>query len=169
MDTILGAVAPRIRRFARKMCKNSADAEDVVQDALLSIATHLDGFEGRSSVASWAFSIAKNACLRRRRGARASPTEGESALVAQPDAEPAPDERAADREMARIVDRAFDRLPQDYREVLLLRDIEGMSGADAAESLGLTIDALKSRLHRARAALREAIGPIADRGEPAMG
>ena len=81
MQDLLTSVAPSIRRFALRMCRNEADADDVLQDALLSIATHLDSFEGRSSVPSWAFALTRSACSRRRRGKKNQPAEGEDALA----------------------------------------------------------------------------------------
>ena len=69
MESVLESVAPSIRRFALGMCRNDADADDVVQDALLSIATNLGSFEGRSAFATWAFTLARTACSRRRSAA----------------------------------------------------------------------------------------------------
>ena len=160
MEGLLASVAPSIRRFAARMCKNDADADDVLQDALLSIATHLDSFEGRSSLPSWAFTIARSACSRRRRGMKNAPAEGEESLNAQPAEGPGPEDKASSVETGELVGRALARLPDEYREVLLLRDAEGLTAPEAAQVLGVSIDALKSRLHRARAALREALRPV---------
>jgi len=166
MEDLLTSIAPSIRRFAGRMCRNDADADDVLQDALLSIATHLDGFQGRSSLPSWAFTIARTACSRRRRGKKNAPAEGEAALVAQGADQPDPEEQTASHETGAIVARALDGLPDDYREVLLLRDAEGLTAPEAALALGVTVDALKSRLHRARAALRDALGQVLEMGMP---
>lgn len=166
MEAVLGSVAPSIRRFALRMCRNEADADDVLQDALLSIAQHLDGYEGRSSLASWAFAIARSACSRKRRGKKNEPTEGDDELVGRASEGPTPDEHAASRQLGELVTRALDGLSDEHREVLLLRDVEGMTAAEAATVLGISVDALKSRLHRARAALREAMRPILDENVP---
>lgn len=159
MEDLLASVAPSIRRFAMRMCRNEADADDVLQDALLSVATNLDSFEGRSSVPSWAFAITRSACTRRRRGKKNAPAAGDDVLVGMEAHEPGPEDRAASIEMAELVARALDGLPDDYREVLLLRDAEGLTAGEAAVVLGVSVDALKSRLHRARGALREALRP----------
>lgn len=151
MAELLASVAPSIRRFALRMCRSEADADDVLQDALVSIATHLDTFEGRSSVPSWAFSLARSACAHRRRGKKNKPSEGEEVLSALPSEGPGPEEGSVARETSRIVAHALDTLPDDYREVLLLRDAEGLTAPEAATVLGVSVDALKSRLHRARA------------------
>jgi RNA polymerase sigma-70 factor (ECF subfamily) len=166
MEGVLASVAPSIRRFAGRMCRNDADADDVLQDALLSIATHIDTFEGRSSLPSWAFTIARTACLRRRRGQKNAPAEGDEALHAHAVEGPGPEERASSLQTSEIVSRALARLPDDYREVLLLRDAEGLTAPEAAVILGVSIDALKSRLHRARAALRDALRPMFDADAP---
>ena len=160
MERVLESVAPSIRRFAVTMCKNDADADDVVQDALLTIATKLDSFEGRSSFATWAFTLARTACSRRRRGLKNRPAEGDDALDTQPSEARGPEERVSDQEIGALVARALDTLPEDYRAVLLLRDGEGLTAPEAAAVLGTTVDALKSRLHRARSALREALVPV---------
>lgn len=157
MEQLLGSVAPTIRRFALRMCRNEADADDVLQDALVSIATHLDTFEGRSSVPSWAFALTRSACARRRRGKKNQPAESDSALAGQAAPEPGPEDRAASSELGEMVARALDGLPDDYREVLLLRDAEGLTAPETAVVLGVSVDAVKSRLHRARSALRDAL------------
>ena len=166
MESLLASVAPSIRRFAARMCRNEADADDVLQDALLSIATQLDSFEGRSSLPSWAFTIARTACLRRRRGTKNQPAEGGAALDGHATDAPDPEDRAASVETGEIVAQALALLPDDYREVLLLRDAEGLTAPEAALTLGVSVDALKSRLHRARAALRDALRPVLDADAP---
>jgi RNA polymerase sigma-70 factor (ECF subfamily) len=160
MEGVLASVAPSIRRFAARMCRNDADADDVLQDALLSIATQLDSFEGRSSLPSWAFTIARTACSRRRRGKKNQAADGADVLGTRAADEPGPEDHASSLETSAIVARALERLPEDYREVLLLRDAEGLTAPEAAGILGVSVDALKSRLHRARAALRDELRPV---------
>lgn len=167
MESLLESVAPSIHRFARRMCRNDADAQDVLQDALLSIAEHLDAFEGRSSLSSWAFVLARSACTRRRRGAKNAPKEGDDALAARPAEDAGPEEHAARAELAKDVAAALDALADDHREVLLLRDVEGLTAPETAAALGVSVDAVKSRLHRARAALRERLRPVLEAHAPA--
>jgi RNA polymerase sigma-70 factor (ECF subfamily) len=147
MESLLATVAPTIRRFAMRMCKNEADADDTLQDALLAIATELAGYEGRSTFSSWAFAVARSACMRRRRGLKNKPAEE---LGDYESIESSPEDQAAASEVA----RALEELPAEHRDVLLLRDVEGMTAPEAAKVLGVSVDALKSRLHRARIALR---------------
>jgi len=167
MEQLLSSVAPSIKRFANRMCRHEADAEDVLQDTLLSIATNLGDFQGRSALPSWTFAITRSACARKRRGKKNAPTEADARLEDHPAEEPGPGDRAEARELGSLVERALDGLPEEHREVLLLRDAEGLSGAEAAAALGISLEALKSRLHRARAALREALRPILERDDAA--
>jgi RNA polymerase sigma-70 factor (ECF subfamily) len=141
------------------MCGHEADADDVLQDALLAIATHLDEYQARSSFTSWAFAIARSACSHRRRGLKNRPSLPLDLADETVDASPRPDDRAEQAQLAQIVGRALEALPEDQREVLLLRDVEGLTTPEAASALGLSVEALKSRLHRARRALHEALGP----------
>lgn len=131
-----------------------------MQETLLGIAQHLSDFEGRASLSSWAFALARSACARKRRGLKNRPAEGDEHITDEPDRSPNPEARAADQEIASALSAALDGLSDDHREVILLRDIEGLSAPEAASSLGITVDALKSRLHRAREALRAALRPL---------
>ena len=165
LEALLGELAPSIQRFGMRMCKNPPDADDVLQDTLLTIATRLPEFEGRSSLTSWVFTIVRTACLRKRRGLKNQPPV-DSEGVEQADPGASPEAITADRELSRALTRALDGLPDEYREVLLLRDMEGLTAPEAAESLGISVDALKSRLHRAREALRMALRPVLEAGAP---
>lgn len=160
LEHVLTEVAPTIQRFGLRMCGNAQDAEDVLQDTLISIAEHLREFEGRSSLSSWVFTLTRTACSRRRRGLRNQPALSDAALVNTADPSPSPEGLAQSHELTSALSRALDALPNAYREVILLRDVEGLSAPEAAEVLALSVDALKSRLHRAREALREALRPL---------
>lgn len=164
MGEVLAAIAPSVQRFGMRMCKNPSDADDVLQETLLSIARHLPEFEGRSSLSSWVFTLVRSACSRHRRGLKNKPAETDEVLVQHPSGDPSPEDGAAGREQARALTRALDALGEEHREVLLLRDVEGMSALEAAEALGLGVDALKSRLHRARSALRDRLRPVLEPG-----
>ena len=159
MEALLASIAPSVQRFGMRMCKNPADADDVLQDTLLSIAQHLPEFEGRSSLSSWVFTLVRTACGRRRRGLKNKPGESDEVLAQRAADEPTPEEGAASRELAGALTAALDALGDEHREVILLRDVEGLTAPEAAEVLGIGVDALKSRLHRARGALRDALRP----------
>ena len=160
LEAVLAEVAPAVHRFGLRMCKNSHDADEVLQDTLLSVASHLKDFEGRSSLSSWTFAIARSACARRHRGMKNRPALGDEHLESAPDGAPSPETRAADEELAAAIGSALSDLPDDYREIIQLRDIEELTAPETAHSLGISVDAVKSRLHRARGALREALRPV---------
>ena len=160
LEEVLARVAPSVHRFSTRMCRNVHDAEDVLQDTLLSVANHLGEFEGRSSLTSWVFALTRSACTRRRRGLKNQPPLSDAHLMRTEDHAPSPESQAADQELATALSKALDGLSEDHREVIVLRDIEGLSAPEAAEALGISVDALKSRLHRAREALREALRPV---------
>jgi RNA polymerase sigma-70 factor, ECF subfamily len=160
LERLLSQIAPSIRRFGLRMCRNGHDADDVLQDTLINVLRHLDEFEGRSSFTSWVFALTRTACNRRRRGLKNQPAESiEDALDKNAEG-PTPEQGADDREMSQILEKALEELPEEYREVILLRDVEALTAPEAAESLGISIEALKSRLHRARQALRTALRPV---------
>jgi RNA polymerase sigma-70 factor (ECF subfamily) len=165
MEALLTEVTPSVERFVRRMCPGS-DADDVLQETLLSVLTHLDRFEGRSALTSWVFALTRSACSRRHRGQKNAPHDGDDVVAAMPDVAPDPESRAADTELSGALARALASLSAEHREVILLRDVEGMTAPEAADSLGVSVDALKSRLHRARAALREALRPTLEEAAP---
>lgn len=160
MEAVLASVAPSIHRFGMRMCKNVHDAEDVMQDTLINIANHLGEFEGRSSLSSWVFALTRSACVRKRRGLKNQPHADDSHLEHQPSPTRTPESQAENQELALALSNSLDSLSEEYREAIVLRDIEGLTAPEAAEALGISVDALKSRLHRAREALRVAMKPL---------
>jgi RNA polymerase sigma-70 factor (ECF subfamily) len=169
LESLLQDIAPLVQRFGLRMCRHQADAEDVLQDTLLAVARHLGEFEGRSSLTSWVFTLARTACARRRRGAKNRPHLPEDAALDRPASTGDP-ELAADRNELRVaLEQALLALPEEQREVLLLRDMEGLSAQEAAQSVGISVEALKSRLHRARASLRKAFDAARSRETPPAG
>jgi len=153
-------------RFGMKMCREEEDAKDVLQETLLAAARNLPEFRGASSVSTWLYTIARSFCLKKRRTSKFAPAEIESleasgeraAQVA--DARRGPEEDAAGHQLQAALDEAIAGLDPMYREVLLLRDVEGLSAIEVGEVMGLSVDAVKSRLHRARVAVRERVAPV---------
>jgi RNA polymerase sigma-70 factor (ECF subfamily) len=144
----------RVYRAARAILRDDGEAEDAVQQAWLSAYRHLSEFEGRSTFSTWLTRIAVNAALSRTR-ARASfalPSDADAADEAEPS--PGPEERVLAREVAHVLEAAIDELPEIYRSVLVLREVEGLDTAETARCLGLAEGAVKTRLHRARVLLR---------------
>ena len=144
MEQLLASVAPSIQRFGIRMCRNDDDAQDVLQEALLTIANHLGEFEGRSSFSSWAFTLARSACSRKRRGLKNQPHLPLEETPQVDEMRPSPEQQVADREMAQALNSALDALPEIYREVILLRDVEDLNAPETAEALGISIEAVKS-------------------------
>jgi RNA polymerase sigma-70 factor (ECF subfamily) len=152
----------KIYRLAYNMTQNSADAQDVVQDAFLKAFEHLDGFQGQSRFYTWLVRIAVNEALMRLRKRRPgvisleAPIETEEDLVPREVADwgPSPEERYEQTELRRILSDAIAQLDPDYRIVFQLRDIEQLSTEETAQALGLSVPAVKSRLLRARLKLR---------------
>jgi RNA polymerase sigma-70 factor (ECF subfamily) len=160
LEKLLSQIAPSIQRFGARMCRNGHDADDVLQDTLMTILSHLHEFEGRSSFTSWVFTLTRTACNRRRRGLKNQPAEPIENMSDLNAGGPTPEQGADSREMSQLLEKALEDLPEEYREVLLLRDVEALTAPEAAEALSISVEALKSRLHRARQALRAALRPV---------
>ena len=158
LEQVTLRVAGSLYRFGRGFCRDQHDAEDVMQDALVALVSSLERCRGDGSLSSWAYVVARNACARRRkRGARHEPLErgdGESPRELR-DTGAGPERAAERRELHEALEREIAALPDPLRHVLVLRDVEGLSAAQVGERLGLGERAVKSRLHRARLALRE--------------
>lgn len=140
-------------RFARRVCGGADDAEDVLQEGLLSAWNALGDFRGDASVRTWLFTILRRACWKKRRRRADEPADFApvEAMASAGDAGRA----AKIRELGGILDEVIAELSPDAREVILLRDVEGFSGAEVAQIVGVSLPAMKSRLHRARLELRE--------------
>lgn len=136
-----------VQRFARTLCSTPEDAEDAAQEALIVLYRKIGTLRATAALGSWMFSIVRNECIRRSRLTFRRPIPS---LMAEPSAE---DAALARLEIERIVD-SIAGLPPEQRAVLVLRDIQGLSGAATAQALGLSRPAMKSRLHRGREALR---------------
>ena len=170
MEEVFRDYAPRIYHLAWRMLGNEADAEDVTQDVLLQLVRKLDTFRGESAFPTWLHRITVNAALahRRKRASR----EGhrvrdplDSFLEDGTHASPIrnwsvpPEQEVLDRETRGLIEKAIAELPEIYRDVYVLADVEGLSNAEIGEMLGLSVPAVKSRLHRARLLMRNALAP----------
>lgn len=145
----------RVYRFGRRVCRDAFDADDAVQEAFVKLAHRPDVMADRGAL-SWLMSVVRNACLRLLRpfSRRISlPAEGAPESVVADT--PPPDLLLEKFELVRQVQAAIASLPAAYRQVLILRDLEGLSGAETARMLELDPSTMKTRLHRARALLRE--------------
>jgi RNA polymerase sigma-70 factor (ECF subfamily) len=160
---------PRLLSVARRILRNEEDAKDAVQEGLISALSSLDRFEGSAQLSTWVHRIVVNAALMKLRSKRSRPEDAiddllpgfeEDDHISSPAAEWAPADALVMRdEVCRMVRASIDRLPESYRTVLLLRDIEELTTEETAEALGITPVAVKVRLHRARQALRTLLDP----------
>ena len=162
----------RIYRFGMRFCGDASDAEDITQETLLAMAKALPRFEGRSSLSTWLYSVARSFCIKKRRKSKFAPSElhtldevTERASAVGKSAADQPEGALAAKQLEQELDHAIQGLEPEQREVLVLRDIEGLSAAEVAEVLDLSVSAVKSRLHRARLKLREHMMPFL-RSEP---
>jgi len=175
-EKLLARYQSRIFSFGFRMCGHREDAEDVVQDTFVSAYRHMKGFRGEGSLVSWLLKIASSACLKKRRRKKNEPKShleyDEIWASASGVAEDAgklltPDALVMSAETREQFHLALSRLPQHYKIVLVLRDIEGLSVKETASTLDLTESAVKVRLHRARAKLYNAFSEIRGEGEVA--
>lgn len=159
VDALTAVVAtshPHVLRFARAVCHSEQDAEDATQEALLILYRKVGTLRAPAALAGWMYRIVRNECLRRIAAGRRWRHESIDVADQLPGVQSTEDEvvrRLASERIAVLVAQ----LPDDQRHVLLLRDAYGFSGTHVAAHLGLSIPAMKSRLHRARAAVRESL------------
>jgi RNA polymerase sigma-70 factor (ECF subfamily) len=149
----------RIYRAVRAILREEADVEDAMQQAYVNAFVHLGQFAERSSLATWLTRIAVNEALARVRPGplRLVDDLGSLAVEELQSTMPGPEQQAQESEMRRVVEAEIAALPESFRAVLMLREVEGLSTAETAECLGVNEDLVKTRLHRARAILRDNI------------
>jgi RNA polymerase sigma-70 factor (ECF subfamily) len=146
----------RVYRVARAVIKDEAEAEDVMQQAYINAFTHLNQFQDRSQFSTWLTRIALHEALARRR--KRKPEEStEDVMETLTSTQPDPARQAYGAELGRLLEAAVDALPESYRLVFMLREIEGLSTSETAAGLDLGDEAVKTRLHRAKAMVRSAI------------
>ena len=170
VEALMARFSGRVYRVAYGITRNSADAEETVQDVFLTVLRQIGRFEGRSALGTWIYRIATNTALNKRRGKRREvevPLDellpsflpdghraGERAWVLA-DWSPRPDEELLGSEGRAALGRALEALPEHYRAVIVLHDVEELPNETVASMLGESLAAVKSRLHRARMVLRE--------------
>jgi len=170
LEILMVRYADRVYRLAHGITGNAADAEEVVQDVFLTIFRKIHTFEGRAALGSWIYRVTTNAALIKRRCRRADrevPLEpqlpaflldghqaGDPAFL-KADWSQTPEADLLSKETREILHQAVADLPDQYRAVVVLRDVQGLSNEEVAEAVGESVPCVKSRLHRARMALRE--------------
>src|SRR5260370_10740518 len=168
-DRFVALVGAKVFHYSWLMCRNREDAEEVAQETLLKVFENFDGLHEPERVRPWVFRIAKNACLMKRRKSVFAPSqeislddflpqmdhEGGHVKLQIADWSGLPDDLLLQSEMKQVINRAISALPENYRSVILLRDMEELSTQETAQILDLTEDVVKTRLHRARLAVRQ--------------
>jgi len=165
----------KVYRLAMNMTRNAQDAEEATQDVFLAVYRKIGDFDGRAAFSTWLYRIATNAALMKLRARpagqhlsveEAGPAFGADGHHARPVADwsEVPEDRLLAAERRRVVQDAIAALPSDYKAVVALREIEGLSNQEVAEVVGATVLAVKSRLHRARLALRERLATYFEAG-----
>jgi RNA polymerase sigma-70 factor (ECF subfamily) len=166
-ELLVGTYGDRVYRLARRITGGNEDAEEVAQDALWTAARKILTFKGESAFGSWLYRITANAAYQKLRARRSKARE-----IALDDVLPAldedgrhfepmadwssrVDEQALQGELRRVLGEAIDGLPPDYRTALVMHDVEGLSNPDIAEALGISLPAVKSRVHRSRLYVRQ--------------
>lgn len=159
---------PRVYNLAKRMLNNEADAEDVTQDVLLQVVRKLDTFRGDANLTTWLHRVTVNAALavRKKRNQREEhrvhdpldqfTDEGQHAHHVRPWPR-LPDHLVLDQEERQMIEQAISQLPEVYRDVFVLADVQELPNAEIGELLQLSVAAVKSRLHRARLMMREAL------------
>jgi RNA polymerase sigma-70 factor, ECF subfamily len=169
-EKVFHQYAPWVYNLARRMLGNDADAEDVTQDVLLQIVRKLDTFRGDAQFKTWLYRLTVNAALahRKKRARRAVHEVHDPLQRFQEDGHHAhsvrpwsiaPEQQALDRETHQLIEKAIAELPEIYRDVYVLADVEGLPNNEIADMLHLSLPAVKSRLHRGRLHMRNALAP----------
>jgi RNA polymerase sigma-70 factor (ECF subfamily) len=149
------------------MCGDEESAREVLQETMLAAFRNLPGFRGDAALSTWLYQIARSFCIKERRHDRPEiPLTDEDRQI--PSKASSPEQHAHAREIGRSLAAAIRELPSEQREVLVLRDVEGLSAEEAAKVVGIEVGAIKSRLHRARTELRSRLSSlIGDQAGPA--
>jgi RNA polymerase sigma-70 factor, ECF subfamily len=173
---LITAYGDRAYRLAVRITGNAEDAEEVVQDAMLSVVRKIDTFRGESAFGSWFYRIVSNAAYGRRRRPASIEVPLEEVLPAFNehgrhaslfrDWSSSVDDPAVQRQLRDVLTSAIDALPPHYRAVIVLRDVEGLSTAEVADALGIPVPTAKTRAHRARLVLRKRLSTFMEIERP---
>jgi len=170
VEGLVGAYGERVYRLANRITGNASDAEEVVQDTLLTASRKIDTFRGTAAFGSWVYRITANTAYQKLRGKRSKRNEvswqdlapsfddkGHHMEVTVVDWSKGPKDPAVEGELRSVLCGAIDELPVNYRTPFLLHDVEGLSNPEIAETLHLKLGTVKSRVHRARLFLQRRV------------
>jgi len=176
VNELLHLFQGKIFNLAMSILKNESDAEEATQDVFMTVIRKADTFKGNSALYSWMYRICVNTCLMRLRGKRRNETVSieefmpvftDEGMHASPmdDWSKEVERDALNEELGRMIRKFTDQLSEKYKVVFVLSDVEGLSNEETAKILGLTVPAVKSRLHRARLYLREQLSRYLQEGK----
>lgn len=167
-ELLVSRYSEKAFNLAYRFTRNQEDAEEVLQDVFVTVYKKIDGFEGKSSFSSWLYRVTVNAGLmkiRKRKQDKSIPMEDILPHIENSSALKISERENADiftyrKEVSKAIDDAIQKLPDDYRPVFILRDIDGLTSKEVSKILNLSIPAVKSRLHRSRLMLRKKLGTV---------
>ncbi len=167
-EELIGRYSGKAFSLANRLTRSQEDAEEVLQDVFVTVARKIIGFEGKSSFSSWLYRVTVNASLmklRKRKQDRSVHIEDalpqvQEALLAKSSEKASLEHQTIRTQIATALEDAIQRLPDDYRPVFVLRDVDGLTSREVGKMLNLTIPAVKSRLHRSRLMLRRRLSRL---------
>lgn len=160
---VMSRYTQKVYNLAIRLTRNQEDAEEILQDVFVTVYKKINSFEGKSAFSSWLYRVTANTAfmkLRKRKQSDSISFEEVSPTIRDNWVGKSPEDSDTDymsirHELREIIQRAVERLPEEYRNIFVLRDIDGLSNEEVAETLALSVPAVKSRLHRARLILRK--------------
>lgn len=167
-EALIARYEEKAYSLATRFTRNPEDAEEVLQDVFVTVYRKIAGFEGKSSFSSWLYRVTVNAGLmklRKRKQDRSTPIEDilpqlENSMVLRTKEQHDAANLTYRKELITAIEDAISKLPDDYRPVFVLRDIDGLTSREVSEILGLSVPAVKSRLHRSRLMLRRRLAKV---------
>jgi RNA polymerase sigma-70 factor (ECF subfamily) len=160
---IVNRYTQKVYNLSMRLTRNIEDAEEVLQDVFVTVYNKIEMFEGKSQFSSWLYRVTANTAfmkLRKRKAAETVSFEEVSSHISENYAGKSPNDTdvnhmSCGHELRNLLDQAISKLPEEYKNIFVLRDVDGLSNEEVAEVLSLTVPAVKSRLHRARLLLRK--------------
>ncbi|MAT38088.1 MAG: RNA polymerase subunit sigma-70 [Ectothiorhodospiraceae bacterium] len=166
LSKLVNEYSPMIYRFSYNVCRNDERAQNTTQETFLSMVKNIKQFNNKSKFSTWLYTIVSNHCFmlaRKNKPGRFVSIDDDEHPVAEniyAESDATPDELLERTNVRELLQEAMDKLAPEYRIIFTLRDVEGLSTAEVAQITDLSVPAVKSRLHRARAFLREYLTPI---------
>ena len=162
-EELLKRYSEKVHNLAMRITRNEEDAEEVLQDVFVTVHNKIDKFEGKSAFSSWLYRVTANTAFMKLRKRRQTPsvsledfgTTIKESWVSKRSEDCDVDYISSRHEMRKALEEAIEKLPEEYRAIFLLRDVDGLSSQEVGEILDISVPAVKSRLHRSRVMLRK--------------